>query len=199
MVAGFFLVNFLNLATYRFGLTQTKGGHVSGAGASPPLDPFKVAGSGLDHILEQAKSTGVSTLVTVLMPIKYELEYPSIHYAGPSIVESESTFSANISNHIVDGVLKSLEDPFLSKWIVLALVMSVVLNGYLFNAARLTIKEPHKALDSIPCPFHVCPYPSYNSRSRRPGRSRWHEAPDCTPSSLRSCTIKPPGRCTRWP
>ena len=170
MVAGFFLVNFLNLATYRFGLTQTKGGHVSGAGASPPLDPFKVAGSGLDHILEQAKSTGVSTLVTVLMPIKYELEYPSIHYAGPSIVESESTFSANISNHIVDGVLKSLEDPFLSKWIVLALVMSVVLNGYLFNAARLTIKEPHKALEP-PSPSEVQDGAPSSTQSRVPSMS----------------------------
>lgn len=170
MVAGFFLVNFLNLATYRFGLTQVKGGHVSGVSASPPLDPFKVAGSGLDHILEQAKSTGVSTLVTVLMPIKYELEYPSIHYAGPSIIESESTFGTNISNHIVDGVLKSLEDPFLSKWIVLALVMSVVLNGYLFNAARLTIKEPHKALEP-PSPSEVQDGAPSTTQSRIPSMS----------------------------
>jgi hydroxymethylglutaryl-CoA reductase (NADPH) len=170
MVAGFFLVNFLNLATYRFGLTQTKGGHVSGVSASPPLDPFKVAGSGLDHILEQAKSAGVSTLVTVLMPIKYELEYPSIHYAGPSIIESESTFGTNISNHIVDGVLKSLEDPFLSKWIVLALVMSVVLNGYLFNAARLTIKEPHKALEP-PSPSEVQDGAPSTTQSRVPSMS----------------------------
>lgn len=170
MVAGFFLVNFLNLATYRFGLTQVKGGHVSGVSASPPLDPFKVAGSGLDHILEQTKSTGVSTLVTVLMPIKYELEYPSIHYAGPSIIESESTFGTNISNHIVDGVLKSLEDPFLSKWIVLALVMSVVLNGYLFNAARLTIKEPHKALEP-PSPSEVQDGAPSTTQSRVPSMS----------------------------
>jgi hydroxymethylglutaryl-CoA reductase (NADPH) len=170
MVAGFFLVNFLNLATYRFGLTQTKGGHVSGVSASPPLDPFKVAGSGLDYILEQAKSAGVSALVTVLMPIKYELEYPSIHYAGPSIIESESTFGTNISNHIMDGVLKSLEDPFLSKWIVLALVMSVVLNGYLFNAARLTIKEPHKALEP-PSPSEVQDGAPSTTQSRIPSMS----------------------------
>lgn len=170
MVAGFFLVNFLNLATYRFGLTQTKGAHVSGVSASPPLDPFKVAGSGLDHILDQAKSTGVSTLVTVLMPIKYELEYPSIHYAEPSVIDSDTAFGANISNHIVDGVLKSLEDPFLSKWIVLALVMSVVLNGYLFNAARLTIKEPHKALEP-PSPSEVQDGAPSTTQSRVPSMS----------------------------
>jgi hydroxymethylglutaryl-CoA reductase (NADPH) len=38
--------------------------------------------------------------------------------------------------------LKSLEDPILSKWIIFALVMSIILNGYLFNAARWSIKEP---------------------------------------------------------
>lgn len=170
MVAGFFLVNVLNLATYRFGLTQTKGSHVSGVGASPPLDPFKVAGSGLDHILEQAKSTGVTTLVTVLMPIKYQLEYPSVHYAEPSVIDSESAFGANISNHLVDGVLKSLEDPFLSKWIVLALAMSVVLNGYLFNAARLTIKDPHKALEP-PLPSEIQDGAPSSTQSRVPSMS----------------------------
>ncbi|KAG9527422.1 3-hydroxy-3-methylglutaryl-CoA reductase 2, partial [Aureobasidium melanogenum] len=37
---------------------------------------------------------------------------------------------------------KSFEDPVLSKWIIIALAMSLVLNGYLFNAARWSIKEP---------------------------------------------------------
>ncbi|KAH9862692.1 hypothetical protein J1614_010785 [Plenodomus biglobosus] len=154
MVAGFILVNVLNVVTLRFGLSPSQVSHVSGVSASPPLDPFKVAGSGLDLILNRAKATGTSTAVTVLMPIKYELEFPSVHYAEPIISDSESAFGSNISSHIVDGVLKSLEDPFLSKWIVLALVMSVVLNGYLFNAARWTIKEPHKPLEP-PLPSEV--------------------------------------------
>ncbi|KAH6862361.1 3-hydroxy-3-methylglutaryl-coenzyme A reductase [Alternaria sp. MG1] len=154
MVAGFILVNVLNVVTLRFGLSPSKVSHVSGVGATPPLDPFKVAGNGLDHIYEHAKSTATSTIVTILMPIKYELEFPSIHYAEPSITDNEFAFGSNISTHIVDGVLKSLEDPFLSKWIVLALVMSVVLNGYLFNAARWTIKEPHQPL-APPSPSEV--------------------------------------------
>ncbi|KAL6706956.1 3-hydroxy-3-methylglutaryl-coenzyme A (HMG-CoA) reductase isozyme [Coniothyrium glycines] len=154
MVAGFVLVNVLNIVTLRFGFSSSKGSHVIAVSATPPLDPFKVAGSGLDHILAQAKAAGQSAVVTVLTPIKYELEFPSIHYAEPGLTEPESAFGSNISTHIVDGVLKSLEDPFLSKWIVLALVMSVVLNGYLFNAARLTIKEPHKALEP-PSPSEV--------------------------------------------
>jgi hydroxymethylglutaryl-CoA reductase (NADPH) len=147
MVGGFVLVNVLNVATFQFGLSRSKASHVSSVGATPPLDPFKAAGSGLDHIFEQAKSAGASTIVTVLMPIKYELNYPSLHYAEPIITENESAFGSNISTHVVNGVLKSLEDPFLGKWIIAALIMSVVLNGYLFNAARWTIKEPHKALE----------------------------------------------------
>jgi hydroxymethylglutaryl-CoA reductase (NADPH) len=147
MVAGFVLVNVLNLATFRFGMSRAKVSHISGVGATPPLDPFKVAGSGLDSIYEQAKSTATSTIVTVLMPIKYELEYPSIHYAEPSIGNNDSQNGGNSSGYFVDGVLKSMEDPFLGKWIIAALVMSVVLNGYLFNAARWTIKEPHKPID----------------------------------------------------
>jgi hydroxymethylglutaryl-CoA reductase (NADPH) len=166
MVAGFVLVNVLNVATFRFGLTPGKVAHVSGVGATPPLDPFKVAGSGLDHIREQAKSAGTSAIVTILMPIKYELNYPSIHYAEPSVLEN-NTFGANISTHIVDGVLKSLEDPFLSKWIIAALVMSVVLNGYLFNAARWTIKEPHKPLEP-PSPSEVQDGAPSNAPSRVP-------------------------------
>ncbi|KAF2737704.1 hypothetical protein EJ04DRAFT_574433 [Polyplosphaeria fusca] len=147
MVAGFVLVNVLNLVTFRFGFAHVKVGHLSGVGATPPLDPFKVAGSGLDLIHEQAKSSASSTLVTVLMPIKYELEFPSVHYAEPTFNDSTSQFGATMSSQFVEGILKSMEDPFLSKWIIAALVMSVVLNGYLFNAARWTIKEPHQALE----------------------------------------------------
>ncbi|KAF2708176.1 hypothetical protein K504DRAFT_534817 [Pleomassaria siparia CBS 279.74] len=146
MVAGFVMVNVINLATLRFGFSRTKVSHISGVGATPPLDPFKVAGSGLDYIYEQAVSTATSTVVTILMPIKYELEYPSIHYAEPN-VSNPNQAGGNISAQFVDGILKSMEDPFLSKWIIVALFLSVVLNGYLFNAARWTIKEPHKALE----------------------------------------------------
>jgi hydroxymethylglutaryl-CoA reductase (NADPH) len=147
MVAGFILVNVLNLVTLQFGISSSKVSHISGVSAAPPLDPFKVASSGLDAIHEQAKATAISTIVTVLMPIKYELQYPSIHYAKPTLNESGSQFGGNISTQFVDSVLKSLEDPILGKWIIAALIMSVVLNGYLFNAARWTIKEPHQPID----------------------------------------------------
>jgi hydroxymethylglutaryl-CoA reductase (NADPH) len=146
MVGGFVLVNVLNLVTLRFGMGPSRISHISGV-ATPPLDPFKVAGSGLEQIYNEAKSAATSTLVTVLMPIRYELAYPSVHYGEPVLNDSGSHAGGNISTQLVDGVLKSLEDPFLSKWIIAALVMSVVLNGYLFNAARWTIKEPHQPLE----------------------------------------------------
>lgn len=144
MTVGFLGFNLLNLVALRFGMGGSRS-HSAGMGATPPFDPFKVAGSGLDAIYQQAKATSTSTLVTVLMPIKYELAYPSVHYGQPTL--SGSPAGGNISSQLVDGVLKSLEDPFLSKWIIAALVMSVVLNGYLFNAARYTVREPHQPLE----------------------------------------------------
>ena len=39
-----------------------------------------------------------------------------------------------MGGRVMEGILKSFEDPVLSKWIIIALAMSLVLNGYLFNA-----------------------------------------------------------------
>jgi hydroxymethylglutaryl-CoA reductase (NADPH) len=152
MVAGFVLVNLLNIATIPFRSTDSAGFSVlSSIVTQPPMDPFTVAGSGLDSILSSAKAQNRAALVTVLAPIKYELEYPSIHYAprsesGGSEDDSSQIFDG-MGGSVVEGVLKSFEDPVLSKWIVAVLVMSLVLNGYLFNAARWTIKEPMKPDD----------------------------------------------------
>ncbi|KAI9744569.1 MAG: 3-hydroxy-3-methylglutaryl-coenzyme A (HMG-CoA) reductase isozyme [Claussenomyces sp. TS43310] len=161
MVTGFIIINILNLCTipFRGGKNNIAAPTVSGLSGrgfssviTPPLDPFKVAASGLDAIFDIAKETGQPTVVSVLAPIKYELEYPSIHYATPKSkgkdgsaldVDSEDSLSSySMGGRVVDSLLKSLEDPVLSKWIVVALAMSVVLNGYLFNAARWSIKDP---------------------------------------------------------
>ena len=149
MVTGFVLINVLNVCTIPFRnspFSMVSG--LSGVVSQPPMDPFKVAGSGLESLLENAKQHRHSTLVTVLSPIKYELEYPSIYYAAKDDHSSTADRDYDpqslngMGGRVVDGVLKSFEDPVLSKWIVVALVMSLVLNGYLFNAARWTIKEP---------------------------------------------------------
>jgi hydroxymethylglutaryl-CoA reductase (NADPH) len=144
MVGGFVLVNVMNLVGLRFGIAPSKIGRI---GAHHPLDPFKVAGSGLESIANAAKAGSVSTVVTVFTPIKYELEYPSIHYAEGPIVEHDANFTSSLRGMVVDGMLKSLEDPVLSKWFLIIFALSLVFNGYLFNAARMTVKEPHKALE----------------------------------------------------
>jgi hydroxymethylglutaryl-CoA reductase (NADPH) len=169
MVGGFIVINLLNLCMIPF--RKNAGPLVSGLSsvvANPPIDPFKVAGNGLESILEAAKAASHSTIVTVFSPIKYELEYPSVHYAVENDASAgffEGAYAdqiyAGVGGHVLDGVLKSFEDPVLSKWIVVGLVMSLALNGYLFNAARWTIKEPaapeqppkdSEVMDQIPAP-----------------------------------------------
>lgn len=158
MVSGFILINIINICTIPFrsasslSSLRSWAGGLGGVVSIPPVDPFKVASNGLDAILATAKATGKSTLVTILTPIKYELQYPSIHYAltspigdgGIGIGEKIGQFdSYGVGGRMVGSLLKSLEDPVLSKWIVVALALSVGLNGYLFNVARWGIKDPN--------------------------------------------------------
>ncbi|KAI5459087.1 hydroxymethylglutaryl-coenzyme A reductase-domain-containing protein [Mariannaea sp. PMI_226] len=157
MVLGFVLVNLINLCSIPFrnpsSLSTIRSWASSLGGVVSPLtvDPFKVASNGLDAVLTAAKASNRAVLVTVLAPIKYELEYPSIHYAlesplggAPKADESYGQFHGyGVGGRVVGGLLKSLEDPVLSKWIVAALALSVGLNGYLFNVARWGIKDPN--------------------------------------------------------
>jgi hydroxymethylglutaryl-CoA reductase (NADPH) len=159
MVSGFIIINVLNLVTIPFRgekshaepptMTGLSGQGLSNVMTLPPMDPFKVASNGLDYIFETAKSHDRSTVVTVFTPIKYELEYPSIHYGkasrsqrGHDHLDPDDFGDYGMSGRVMDSLLRSLEDPILSKWIMVALALSVVLNGYLFNAARWSIKEP---------------------------------------------------------
>lgn len=153
MVTGFVLLNAINLCTIPF---RAKGGNgappaVSGIAnvLTPlPMDPFKVAQNGLDQIYTASKDSGITTLVTVLPPIKYELDYPHIEHVDTtsnSILDADyadQLLDVVVGGRVLEGILNSLEDPILSKWIVVALTMSLILNGYLFNAARWSIKEP---------------------------------------------------------
>lgn len=153
MVTGFLLINVLNLCSMPFRGTRNNS-PVTTAGLSsvvtqPPMDPFKVAGNGLDFLFAQARQNNQPLSVTVFNPIKYELQYPSVHYSTPeqtewSIFEGEyqnGLFSSILGGRMVESLLKSFEDPALGKWVVIALALSLVLNGYLFNAARWSIKE----------------------------------------------------------
>lgn len=151
MVSGFVLINIFNLCTIPFRSeksVKSTAVSVSNVLAPTPIDPFKVAENGLDSIYVSAKSMKIETFVTVLPPIKYELQYPSIHYSdgedelGLFDIEYTDQFLNAVGGRVIEGVLKSLEDPVLSKWVLIALTMSLILNWFLFNAARWSIREP---------------------------------------------------------
>ncbi|KAG9247799.1 hydroxymethylglutaryl-coenzyme A reductase-domain-containing protein [Calycina marina] len=163
MIIGFIIVNVLNFCSIQFRGSKSNAENTALSGGfssvinAPPMDPFKVASNGLDFIYDSAKLNNQSVFVTVLTPIKYELEYPSIHYAHPTKSRKERPGLTTVNSdygQYVGTLLKSLEDPILSKWIILALILSLVLNGYLFNAARWSIKEPlemppHHPVDAV--------------------------------------------------
>lgn len=161
MVTGFVLLNILNLCTIPFRANNKTvlpptASTISNVLEPPPMDPFKVAQNGLDFIHEKAKEQQASTIVTVLSPIKYELRplhsESDFDAMGGSIFDLDYTdqlLDAVVGGRVIEGILKSMEDPVLSKWIIVLLSISLVLNGYLFNAARWSIKEPHQSPPDI--------------------------------------------------
>jgi hydroxymethylglutaryl-CoA reductase (NADPH) len=144
--------------------------------APTPIDPFKVAENGLDAVYVAAKSQKQETMVSIIPPIKYKLEYPSIHYAAG---ETPSSFDIEYTDQLLDAVggkvleslLKSVEDPFISKWIIAALTLSIILNGYLFNAARWSIKEPEAAPTAPKEPVAPKVYPKFEPNEQESDRS----------------------------
>ena len=153
LFGGFILVNILNICTIPFragnknAVSPTVAG-IQGVLNSPPIDPFKVADNGLEYLHTEAARKEEPTIVTVLPPIKYELRSPSASAENEPFFEGDYDHILDaMGGRVIEGVLKSLEDPVLSKWIVVALTMSLALNGYLFNAARWSIKDaklPHE-------------------------------------------------------
>ena len=161
MIGGFIAINVLNLCSMPFRGTHNNS-PVTTAGLSsvvtpPPMDPFKVAGSGLDHLYAQAKKSKQALCVTVYNPVKYDLHYPAA--TSPPASNSdwslfdgdyrEGVFSA-MGGRVVESLLKSFEDPVLSKWVIVVLAMSLELNGYLFNAARWSITPESESQPSSP-------------------------------------------------
>ena len=165
MVAGFLFVNALNLGTMPFRARSRKAAPTSVSGlsnvlTSPSMDPFKVAQNGLDLLYNEAVENDHSIAITVLPPIKYEILSSQAHMDDDNI--SDSIMDGDHTDHFLDyvvggrvvgGVLSSLEDPIVSKWIIVTLTVSLVLNGYLFNAARWSIKEPRASKEDSPDPY----------------------------------------------
>ncbi|OAL74341.1 hydroxymethylglutaryl-CoA reductase (NADPH) [Trichophyton violaceum] len=192
MVGGFVLINLLNLATIPFrnrqdGLLMPVLSKVSNVLSPVPIDPFKVAENGLDVIYVSAKSQQVETLVTVLPPMKYQLEYPSAYYgnANPNVDRLLDTdynpVLDVVGGRVLESILRSLDDPIISKWIIAALILSLILNGYLFNAARWSIKEEQSSASSTPSESPT-PAPAPVKVERKPIIKE-----DGTPRTLEEC------------
>ena len=171
MVTGFFIINVINLCTIPFRTSRSmksSAAAITNVLAPAPIDPFKVAENGLDAIYIGAKSKKLETYVTVLAPIKYELDFhigDAVDDFGSLDYDYADQFLHVVGGTVIEGVLKSLEDPALSKWVLIALTLSVILNGYLFNAARWSLKEPHTPAASPAVPRVAPPLPKIVRRT----------------------------------
>ncbi|POS82979.1 hypothetical protein EPUL_006190, partial [Erysiphe pulchra] len=161
MVSGFIVINAFNIFTIPFRGGNNNHQFSRPIGSSnqaiidkdllPSVDPFIIASNGLNSMLESARDKGREIVVDIFAPIKYQLESSS------EVIESQLRnidYSVNlngnyvnlneygISGRVITSILGSLEDPALSKWIILALAISIAINAYLFNAARWSIQQP---------------------------------------------------------
>lgn len=180
MVGGFLLINAVNLGTMPFRARNMKAAPTSVPGlsnvlTSPSMDPFKVAQNGLDLLYTEAMENNHSIAVTVLPPIKYDIQLSQADMDREDFSDSMSDGDFTdyfldyvVGGRVVGGVLSSLEDPVVSKWIIVTLTVSLVLNGYLFNAARWSIKEPRVSKEDFrndndsDTVKHVKPLPGYD-------------------------------------
>ncbi|KAL3442997.1 hydroxymethylglutaryl-coenzyme A reductase-domain-containing protein [Aspergillus insuetus] len=137
MISAFILLNVMNMVVLPLRSVTGRPSFATshGAQAQPALSQ-----TGLDTVLHQAIQTGQRTLLTVIPPIRFELQ-PVQSLIGDNTVDG-------ISHYGMGSLLKTMEDPILSKCIITALVISVALNGRLFSASRNGSKDSTTLIDS---------------------------------------------------
>lgn len=169
MVTGFVLLNVVNLVTIPFRASHSKlpTTSMSNVLTLTPIDPFKVAENGLDSIYVLAKSKKLETYVTVLSPIKYALEQTISGSLDDDFLEYNQIIRS-MGGHVIESIFQSLEDPVLSKWVLIALTLSLILNGYLFNAARWSLKDSPSPVSTPAIPRIAEPTPPSDIRSAKP-------------------------------
>ncbi|BCS19647.1 3-hydroxy-3-methylglutaryl-coenzyme A (HMG-CoA) reductase isozyme [Aspergillus puulaauensis] len=160
MVAAFILVNVLNMTMIPFRITT---GSPSLSSRADSRQTFPGLHTHLKAILDKAAFNERATLVSILPPVRFELASP----------ENEG-----IQTYGVDSLLKSLEDPVLVKCVLVALVISVALNGRLFAAARCGVKDENTKSDTKG---------EYNpSKEKSPQKPLRSESDDQTPLATKS-------------
>lgn len=126
MVSTFILGNFLNISPLAF----TSFGADSAASVVTvlPNNPLNFAA-----LLNMLTGQGDSSSVTVLAPVKY----------------TSKSLASSLLVQFLENWTKTVGDPILSKWIVVILILSIVLNAYLFNAARGSTSQSVSATPSV--------------------------------------------------
>ncbi|EAW22749.1 HMG-CoA reductase [Aspergillus fischeri NRRL 181] len=149
MVGGFVLFNVLQLSSLSYGNVRVLDwmpylSSLSNILMPAPINPYRVARNGLEDIYVASRASNIETRVTVLPPIKYVLQSQTEHcrdnLAGP--------LCDTLRGRTLGGVLAWLEDPVISKWVIAALFLSLVLNSYLMKAARWNLREREVIPDS---------------------------------------------------
>ncbi|KAK5090210.1 3-hydroxy-3-methylglutaryl-coenzyme A (HMG-CoA) reductase isozyme [Lithohypha guttulata] len=170
MVTGFVLLNIINLVTipFRASHSKTPTSSISNVLAPTPIDPYKVAENGLDAIYVLAKSKKLETYVTVLSPIRYALENTIPMDDDLGFFDDYNHILHSMGGHVIESIFQSLEDPILSKWVLIALTLSLILNGYLFNAARWSLKDTPTPITTPAVPNLAPLNPPPAVRSERP-------------------------------
>ncbi|CEL08640.1 Putative 3-Hydroxy-3-methyl-glutaryl-CoA reductase (Fragment) [Aspergillus calidoustus] len=143
MISAFILLNVMNMVVLPLrsvsGRPSFATSHSAQAHPSPSNTLFQ---TGLDTVLHQAIQNGQRTLLTVVPPIRFELESMQSGVGGNT--------ADGISRYAMGSLLKTMEDPILSKCIITALVISVALNGRLFSAARNGSKDSNSSVGTRP-------------------------------------------------
>ncbi|KAL4813297.1 hydroxymethylglutaryl-coenzyme A reductase-domain-containing protein [Aspergillus spinulosporus] len=132
MVAAFILVNVLNVSMIPFRIRTTTAADVSGLSQwslfrNPAHRPQ--LSDALDSILNQAQISDQPTAVTIYPPMKFKLQSLS---SSKELDDGKDSLTDLGSS----SLLRSLEDPVLFKSLLVALLVSLALNGKLFSAAQ---------------------------------------------------------------
>ncbi|KAL5338355.1 hydroxymethylglutaryl-coenzyme A reductase-domain-containing protein [Aspergillus crustosus] len=147
MIAAFILVNVLNMSMIPFRAATATSPPSLPLGMSIHSRDISLPISSLDVILNKAIAKNQPMIVTILPPIRYQLQSSVDSAQYTQILDEDQD---DISGYGMSSLLQSLEDPVLSKCVIVALIISVALNGRLFAAARSGVKDPETRDERIP-------------------------------------------------
>jgi hydroxymethylglutaryl-CoA reductase (NADPH) len=184
MVATFILVNVLNVSLIPFRMrATTAAGAPSFSPWSLPRNPahrLQMPGY-LDSILNQAKFSNQPTTITIYPPVKLKLQSLSPYEKLGD--ESDSLIGLGSSS-----LLRSLEDPVLIKGLLVALLVSLALNGKLFSAAKGRARDLDPIVPSDSGQPSCSPAPPAQAKPPRQhaGADSRHDAALVLPTGKRS-------------